>query len=119
MKYDDLSKLWKNQALKMIIDFYQTGVNEIAKNENVKSWKITKNSQEVRDAKKEWEFEININTADKTQLMELPRVGETIAEAIIQYREENQGFKKIEEIKNVPRIGDVTFEGIKEKICCY
>ena len=62
---------------------------------------------------------ININTADKTQLMELPRVGETIAEAIIQYREENQGFKKIEDIKNVPRIGDVTFEGFKDKITCY
>lgn len=62
---------------------------------------------------------ININTADKTQLMELPRIGETIAEAIIQYREENQGFKKIEDIKNVPRIGDVTYEGIKDKIRCY
>jgi hypothetical protein len=58
MKYIELSSHWKNQALKMIIDFYQTGVNEIAKNENIKSWKITKNSQEVQDAKEEWEFEI-------------------------------------------------------------
>lgn len=65
------------------------------------------------------EAKININTADKTQLMQLPRIGETIAEAIIQYREENQGFKKIEEIKNVPRIGDVTFDGIKDMITCY
>ncbi|RBP63896.1 competence protein ComEA [Alkalibaculum bacchi] len=62
---------------------------------------------------------ININTADKTQLMELPRIGDATAEAIIQYREENQGFKKIEDIKNVPRIGDVTFEGFKDKITCY
>ena len=62
---------------------------------------------------------ININTADKTQLMELPRIGDVTAEAIIQYREENQGFKKIEDIKNVPRIGDVTFEGFKDKITCY
>ena len=42
----------------MMIDFYQTGVDEIAKQENVKSWKITKKSQEVQDAKEEWEFEI-------------------------------------------------------------
>ena len=69
MKYVELSSYWKNQALKMIIDFYQTGVNEIAKNENVKSWKITKNSQEVRDAKKEWEFEIETDEVTGKQYL--------------------------------------------------
>ena len=65
------------------------------------------------------EGKININTADKTKLMELPRVGEVTAESIIQYREENYGFKNIEELKNVPRIGDVTYEGLKDQVCCY
>ena len=61
MKYDDLSKLWKKQALKMIITFYQEGVNEIAKEEKVSSWNITKESQEVKDAINDWEFEIDID----------------------------------------------------------
>ena len=69
MKYNDLSKLWKKQALKMIITFYQEGVNILAKNENVKSWKITKNSQEVRDAKKEWEFEIETDEVTGKQYL--------------------------------------------------
>ena len=69
MKYDELSSRLQLQALKMIITFYQEGVNEIAKNENVKSWKITKNSQEVRDAKKEWEFEIDIDEITNEEVL--------------------------------------------------
>ena len=69
MKYIELSSHWKNQALKMIIDFYQTGVNEIAKNENVKSWKITKSSQEVKDAKEEWNFEVETDEVTGKQYL--------------------------------------------------
>ena len=69
MKYIELSSHWKNQALKMIIDFYQTGVNEIAKSENVESWKITKSSQEVQDAKEEWEFEIETDEVTEKQYL--------------------------------------------------
>ena len=61
MKYNDLSKLWKKQALKMIITFYQEGVNMLAKEEKVSSWNITKESQEVKDAINDWEFEIDID----------------------------------------------------------
>ena len=61
MKYNDLSKLWKKQALKMIITFYQEGVNILAKEEKVSSWNITKESQEVKDAINDWEFEIDID----------------------------------------------------------
>ena len=53
----------------MIIDFYQMGVNEIANSENVKSWKITKNSQEVQDAKEEWEFEIETDEVTGKQYL--------------------------------------------------
>ena len=61
MKYNDLSKLWKKQALKMIITFYQEGVNILAKEEKLSSWNITKESQEVKDAINDWEFEIDID----------------------------------------------------------
>ena len=59
---------------------------------------------------------VNINTASLDQLMTLPGVGESKATAIITYREENSGFKSIDDIKNVSGIGDALFEKIKEFI---
>lgn len=59
---------------------------------------------------------ININKADKSQLQLLPGIGETIAQYIIDYRMQNGNFKSIEEIKNVSKIGDKTFEKIKDRI---
>lgn len=59
---------------------------------------------------------ININTAGQTELMELPGIGESIANKIIAYREENGKFKTIEDIKNVPGIGDSKFANIKDMI---
>ena len=61
-------------------------------------------------------FKININTASKSELMELEGIGEVTAQAIIDYREKNGRFKTIEEIKNVSRIGEKSFEKIKDKI---
>lgn len=59
---------------------------------------------------------IHLNTATKAQLMELSGIGESKAEAILQYRLEHGNFRSIEEIKNVPGIGDTLFEQIKENI---
>ena len=59
---------------------------------------------------------ININTANKEQLMKISGVGKTKAEAIISYREKNGDFKKKEDITKVKGIGKATFEKIKDKI---
>ena len=59
---------------------------------------------------------VNINTATLLELQTIPGVGESKAQAIITYREENGGFKSIEEITNVSGIGDSTFEKIKNNI---
>ena len=59
---------------------------------------------------------ININTANKEQLMKISGVGKTKAEAIISYREKNGDFKKKEDITKVRGIGKSTFEKIKDKI---
>ena len=59
---------------------------------------------------------ININTANKEQLMKISGVGKTKAEAIISYREKNGDFKKKEDITKVQGIGKATFEKIKDKI---
>lgn len=60
---------------------------------------------------------VNINTATQTQLETLSGIGPSTALKIIQYREEKGKFRAIEEIKNVPGIGDSKFETIKNEIC--
>lgn len=59
---------------------------------------------------------VNINTAGSGELMTLPGIGQTKAEAIISYREQNGPFLVPEDIKNVAGIKDNTFEKIKEYI---
>jgi comEA protein len=62
------------------------------------------------------EKKININLAYSSDLQLLPGIGEVTAERIIEYREQNNGFKNITEIMNVKGIGQKKFEKIKEYI---
>lgn len=59
---------------------------------------------------------VSINSATKEELMTLTGIGDSKAEDIIKYREENGPFKTIEDIKNVSGIGDSLFAKIKENI---
>ena len=59
---------------------------------------------------------INLNTATQEELDSLPGIGPSKALDIIAYRKEHQGFKTIEELKNVKGIGDATFNKLKDKI---
>lgn len=60
---------------------------------------------------------VNINTASQTELETLNGVGPSTALKIIKFREENGNFKEIEDIKNVPGIGETKFESLKDSIC--
>lgn len=60
---------------------------------------------------------ININSADAEQLDTLRGIGETMAQRIIKYREDNGPFETIEEIMKVSGIGESKFEDIKDFIC--
>ncbi|KRQ86007.1 ComE operon protein 1 [Caloramator mitchellensis] len=59
---------------------------------------------------------INLNTANIEELKKLPRIGDALAQRIIDFREKNGPFKDIKDIKNVSGIGDKMFESIKDKI---
>jgi len=59
---------------------------------------------------------INLNTASATQLEQLPGVGPKTAARIIEYRQKNNGFKKVEEIMNVRGIGEKTFLKMKDQL---
>lgn len=60
---------------------------------------------------------ININTAGVNELLTLPGIGESKANAIIAYHNDNGGFKKIEDIMNISGIKEAAFNKIKENIC--
>ncbi len=59
---------------------------------------------------------VNINTAEREELMTLDGIGEKKADSIIRYREENGGFSSIEEILEIPGIKDAVFSNIKDQI---
>lgn len=59
---------------------------------------------------------VNINTASQTELETLTGIGPSTALKIIEYREENGKFKKIEDLKNVSGIGEAKYEAIKDNI---
>lgn len=62
------------------------------------------------------DYRLDINTATKYQLMELPGIGEVLAQRILQYREENGAFPSIDHIMDVEGIGEVKFDGIRDLI---
>jgi competence protein ComEA len=59
---------------------------------------------------------VNINTAPAGELEKLPQIGPKVAQRIIDFRKENGGFKRIEDIMKVKGIGEKIFGRIKDLI---
>ena len=56
---------------------------------------------------------VNLNEATLAQLELLPRVGPSVAARIVEFREKNGPFKKIEDVMLVRGIGERSFEHMK------
>jgi competence protein ComEA len=59
---------------------------------------------------------VNLNSASAAQLQTLPGVGASAAQRIVEYRQKNGNFKKIEELMNVKGIGEKSFLKLKPLI---
>lgn len=60
---------------------------------------------------------IDINAAAAEELKLLPGIGDALAKAIVSYREENGAFESLEQLMDVPGIGESRFAAVKDKIC--
>ena len=59
---------------------------------------------------------VDLNTADENTLCTLPGIGPSRAKSIIDYRDKNGKFKKIEDVMQVSGIKEAAFEKIKDRI---
>ncbi len=59
---------------------------------------------------------VNVNTADVVQLQELDGVGEVLAERIVTWRTEQGPFRAVEDLVQVPGIGDQTLAGFRDAV---
>jgi len=59
---------------------------------------------------------VNLNSASVAQLQTLPGIGASTAQRIVDYRQKNGSFKKIEELMNVKGIGEKSFLKLKPLI---
>lgn len=74
-------------------------------------------SQSVGVHGKSDDGKININTASSSELQKLSGIGESISQRIVEYREKNGSFSKVEDLTNVSGIGEARLAAIKDDIC--
>lgn len=59
---------------------------------------------------------VNLNTATAAELEALPGVGPVLAQRIVDYREAHGGFRTVDELRDVPGIGDATFAELESRV---
>ncbi|MEA4812943.1 MAG: ComEA family DNA-binding protein [Anaerolineaceae bacterium] len=77
---------------------------------------IPAKNTEINSAAQGTQTLLDINSAGLEQLKSLPQIGELKAQAILTYRNEHGPFKKVEELMEVPGIGESIFELIKNAV---
>jgi competence protein ComEA len=62
-------------------------------------------------------YQVDLNHADRSELLQLPGVGENLARRILDYRREHNGFGSVEELRKVRGVGPVTLERLRPLVC--
>ncbi len=62
-------------------------------------------------------YQIDLNRAGRAELLQLPGVGENLADRIVLYRQARGGFRSVEELVKVRGIGPATLERLRPWVC--
>ena len=104
---------WKNKKNNL----ETTKVSDTINDAKVSNYNNTTFEEEIKETVKEnTSTLVNINSATKEELQKLNGLGQSKAESIISYRNQNGPFKSIEDIQKVSGIGDSVYAKIKDYI---
>ena len=73
-------------------------------------------SEAEEAAQPEITYPLDLNRATLEELMTLPRIGEKLAQRILDYRAQYGRFSAPEQLMDVEGIGEGTFEGLRELV---
>lgn len=73
-------------------------------------------SQSLTESSSSSKGKINLNTADVSELMQIPSIGSVIAKRIIDYRSENGIFYSLNELLLIEGIGESKLSKIKDYV---
>ena len=96
-----------------------TGINLAKPVEDGMQVLIPKKGEALKETSKDsggTEAKVNLNTASREELMEIPGIGEAKADAILAYREEKGAFGKTEDVMKVSGIKEGAYNKMKEYI---
>lgn len=119
----NLSKILKDENVIVISNKYSNQTTKytqketsVVNNASISKDNVVSSSNSSDTNTNKTNDKVSINTATKEQLMNLNGIGESKANDIIAYRNQNGLFKSIEDIKKVSGIGDKLFDKIKDHI---
>ena len=59
----------------------------------------------VENPRKELRYLVDLNNAPRNELLQLPGIGETLAERIVEYRDDVASFKNVTDLEKIQGIG--------------